>query len=137
MSKSFKELSQLETFEERIQYLYLGDKLCNETFGRYRQLNQDFYKSKEWRRVRDEVIARDMGCDLGVDGCELGRKGILVHHINPISIEDLMNRNHNIFDLDNLISVSHKTHNFIHYGTNDREPALIERSPNDTCPWKK
>lgn len=134
--KSYRELIELDTFEERLEYLYIGDKVGRETFGSARRLNQLFYKSQEWRRKRNEIIARDNGCDLGVDGCELSSRNILIHHINPITEEDIVNRNPCLFDNNNLISVSMDTHNFIHYGTSSKEE-YIERAPNDTCPWKK
>lgn len=135
--KSYSELIKLKTFDERIQYLYLGDKLCHETFGRYRYLNQQFYTSKEWRRLRDEIILRDGGCDLGVEGCDLRKMSALIHHINPITIEDLIERSPKVFDPDNLITLSLKTHNYIHYGTETAETTFVERFPNDTCPWKR
>ena len=134
--KSYRELIELETFEERLEYLYIGDKIGDETFGSARRLNQLFYKSQEWRRKRNEIIARDNGCDLGVDGCERSSRNILIHHINPITEEDIINRNPCLFDNNNLISVSIDTHNFIHYGTSHKDE-YIERTPNDTCPWKK
>lgn len=134
--KSFRELSELETFEERLEYLYIGDKVGRETFGNMRRLNQKFYKSLEWRTKRNEIIARDNGCDLGIEGCDLTEKNILVHHINPITEEDILNRNPCLFDNDNLISLSIDTHNFIHYGTSSQE-TYVERTPNDTCPWRK
>ena len=136
MSKSYEELVKLETFDDRLNYLYIGDKVGRETFGNARRLNQLFYKSKEWRRKRDEIIARDNGCDLGIEGCDLSYRNILIHHINPITEEDILNRNPCLFDSNNLISVSINTHNFIHYGTS-RVEEYVERTPNDTCPWKK
>ena len=136
MRKTYRELSSFDTFEERMEYLYIGDKIGIETFGNMRRLNQLFYKSPEWRRKRSEIIARDNGCDLGVEGCDLTNRNILVHHLNPITEADIVNRNPCLFDSDNLISCSIQTHNFIHYGTSIPE-APIERSPNDTCPWKK
>lgn len=136
MNKTYRELSRLETFEERINYLYIGDKVGRATFGQSRWLNQVLYKSQEWRHLRNRIISRDGGCDLGVEGCDLTNKNILVHHINPITEEDIINRNPCLFDEDNLISSSIQTHNFIHYGTSI-ESLPIERSPNDTSPWRK
>ena len=136
MRKSFNELIELKTFEERLNYLYIGDKVGRETFGSARRLNQLFYKSQEWRRKRNEIIARDNGCDLGIEGCELTARNILIHHINPITEEDIVNRNPCLFDNNNLISVSMDTHNFIHYGTSSKDE-YVERAPNDTCPWRK
>lgn len=135
MNKSYSELIKLETFEERADYLFIGDMVGNETFGNSRWLNQKLYKSSEWRRVRDEVIIRDNGCDLAIDGCGLTSRNIIVHHINPITEDDILNRHPILFDLDNLISTSHDTHNFIHYGTKIKEE-YKERTPDDTCPWR-
>lgn len=135
MTKSFSELSELDTFEERLEYLYIGDMIGHETFGNARWLNQRFYKSKEWRKARDTVIARDVGCDLGVEGCYLNNRNILVHHINPITEADVINRSPALFDPDNLICTSLKSHNYIHYGIKV-ESLPMERSKNDTCPWR-
>lgn len=135
MRKSYNELIELTTFQERLEYLYIGDMIGHETFGNARWLNQKFYKSSEWQRVRDAIIIRDLGCDLGVDGCYLRKRNILVHHINPITEEDIVNRNPVLFDPNNLICASLQSHNYIHYGTRmDKLP--IERSKNDTCPWR-
>lgn len=136
MKKTYSELSKLDTFEERLEYLYIGDKVGNETFGNARWINQRLYTSPEWRRKRNEIILRDNGCDLGVEGCGLDVKNIIVHHINPITEEDIVNRNSCVFDSENLISTSRLTHNRVHYGTIVEE-LPFERSPNDTCPWKK
>jgi hypothetical protein len=124
------------TFEERYEYLRLGSKVGEATFGYDRYLNQILYKSPEWRRFRDEIIIRDNGCDLGCLDREL-RERIIVHHINPISVEDVINRSPKVFDPENVICVSHNTHEAIHYGNEDllvKNP--IERRPNDTCPWR-
>lgn len=137
MLRSYSELITFDTFDERIRYLYLGDKLCHMTFGDQRYLNQYFYTSKEWRRTRNNIIIRDNGCDLGIEGCGLKSKNILVHHINPITIEDVLNRSDNLFDPENLISLSLRSHNYIHYGTEMNANPIVERSKNDTCPWKK
>lgn len=128
----------LQTYDERKEYLYLGDKLCQETFGNQRYLNQVFYTSKEWRRVRDLVIIRDLGCDLGVEGCDLRESKIIIHHINPITAEDIINRSPKLFDMDNLVAMSQATHNYIHYGTATlaEDRTYVGRSLNDTCPWK-
>lgn len=134
-TKSYQELIRLSTFDERKEYLYIGDMIGHKTFGSSRYLNQQFYKSPEWRHIRDNIIIRDGGCDLGVDGCGLSNKNILVHHINPITEDDIINRNPCLFDEDNLISSSLITHNFIHFGTSCQE-TYFERTPNDTCPWK-
>lgn len=133
--KSYSEMKDLETFQDRLEYLYIGDMVGHQTFGSSRYLNQTLYKSREWKRVRDVVIIRDRGCDLGIDGCDLTDRNVLVHHINPITIEDVINRHPKIFDPDNLITLSLKTHNYIHYG-NVPEQISTSRTANDTCPWK-
>ena len=135
--KTYSELILLPTFEERFRYLKLGGSVGQITFGYERYLNQLLYNSDEWRRgVRREAIIRDNGCDLGCEGYEIHGK-ILVHHINPITIEDILERNPRVFDLENLICTSHNTHNAVHYGD---ESLLItappERTQNDMCPWK-
>jgi hypothetical protein len=135
-SKSYSELSRLRTFQERFEYLKLGGFVGRETFGYDRYINQQFYKSPEWRRVRRNVILRDQGCDLGVEGYDIfGR--VLIHHINPITLEDLEERSPIAYSMDNLICVSHATHEAIHYSDYDILPQdPVERFPNDTCPWK-
>lgn len=120
----------------RLEYLYIGDQVAHETFGSARWLNQKLYTSREWLRKRDEIILRDNGCDLGVEGCELDGRNIMVHHINPITEEDLINMNPCVFDPENLISTSRKSHNYIHYGLK-QELTPVDRSPNDTCPWRR
>jgi len=134
--RTYKELSRLKTFGERYEYLKLEGTIGRETFGFDRYLNQALYSSPEWKRVRDEVIIRDNGCDLGVEGFEIFGK-IFIHHLNPITKEDIVNRNQIIFDPENLICTTHRTHNAIHYGDWKQIPhGPIERKPNDTCPWK-
>lgn len=135
-NKNYTEMARLETFDERQKYLYIGDMIGHETFGSARHINQRLYKSSEWKHARDRVIIRDGGCDLGIEGCDLTNRNILVHHINPITEDDIVNRNPCLFDDDNLISSSLITHNFIHFGTSYKETSF-ERSPNDTSPWKK
>lgn len=135
--KSYSEMMKFETFDERIQYLYLGDKLGHETFGADRYINQIFYTSNEWRRCRNGIILRDDGCDLGVEGCDLRKGNILIHHINPITIEDIVMRSPKLFDPENLISLSLSSHNYIHYGTEMDHNPIVERFPHDTCPWKR
>lgn len=135
--KTYRELSRLETFEEKLEYLYIGDVIGGETFGNSRYLNQKLYTSPEWKRVRDIIIVRDNGCDLGVDGCDLQSRNIIIHHINPITEEDIVSRNPCLFDEDNLISTSRKSHNYIHFGLKSKEPEIIQRTANDTCPWRK
>ena len=138
MSKSYSEMISLPTFEERFNYLKLDGIVGKETFGYDRYINQMLYqRSAKWRQTRDKVIIRDNGCDLGIEGREI-RGRIIVHHINPISEEDIMNDHPNVHDLDNLISTSHLTHNAIHYSNEDiliKDP--VERREGDTCPWKR
>lgn len=134
--KCYSELITLPTFKERFNYLRLKGSVGEATFQFNRYLNQSFYRSAEWKRIRNEIIVRDNGCDLGCDGYEIHR-GIIIHHINPISIDDILKRRSVLFDPENLISTVHLTHNAIHYGDESLlmvEP--IERSANDTCPWK-
>ena len=137
LMKSYSELIKLRTFKERFDYLKLNGVVASETFGRERYLNQAFYTSDEWKRIRNKVIVRDMGCDLGIEGRELPKGLIVIHHINPITLEDILNRNPALFDLENLISCWTKTHTAIHYG-DERVLDLLftERKPGDTCPWR-
>lgn len=135
--RTFTELSKLKTFEERFRYLELEGSVGSDTFGFDRYMNQNFYTSREWRTVKREVILRDNGCDLGVDGYTIfGR--VIVHHMNPIAPEDILKRTELLLNPEFLICVSHTTHNAIHYGTEDLLPkGPITRKPNDTCPWRK
>lgn len=134
--KRYSELSTIPTYEERFQYLRLKGAVGNDTFGYDRYLNQILYNSPEWKRVRNQIIIRDNGRDLGCEGYEIyGR--ILIHHMNPITVEDIVSRNPIVFDPENLICVTHNTHNAIHYGNeNLLIMAPIERTKNDTCPWR-
>ena len=133
---TYSELSRLQTFEERFEYAKLGGVIGESTFGFDRYLNQALYRSPEWRRLRNQIIIRDNGCDLGVDGMSIG-KYIIVHHLNPLTIEDLDERNEDIFNPEYLVCVSRNTHNAIHFGDEGLLPkGPIERCPNDTCPWK-
>lgn len=135
--KTYSELITLSTFEERYRYLRLGGSVGKETFGYDRYLNQILYHSDEWKRFRRDIIIRDNGCDLAMSGFDIFNRA-LVHHINPITIEDVINCNPMIFDPENVITTTHNTHQAIHYGD---EGLLIraptERSKNDTCLWKK
>lgn len=137
-TKSYSELSQLSTYEDRYNYLKLDGQVGVDTFGFDRCFNQQLYKSKEWRDVRNKVILRDNGCDLGVVDNPIGSK-IIIHHINPITMEDIEKSSDKLFDLDNLICVSMDTHNAIHYGIGEKtnQNEFVERRPNDTCPWRK
>lgn len=135
--KTYSELLTFPTFEERYEYLRLKGRVGEETFGFDRYLNQIFYKSKEWRSVRDYVIARDNGCDLGIEGYEIFGQ-ILIHHMNPITKEDILERKDVLLNPEYLITTVKNTHDAIHYG--DRSllvTAPIERRKNDTCPWRK
>ena len=134
--RTYSELIQLPTFEERFDYLRLDGGVGKDTFGFDRYLNQQFYRSSEWKRIRNQVIVRDNGCDLGVDEYEI-RGRILIHHMNPISIEDLQHMSDLLMNPEYLICVSHRTHNAIHYGDESLiVTAPIERTQNDTCPWR-
>lgn len=134
--KTYSELITLPTYEERFNYLKLEGVVGEMTFGFDRYLNQKLYTSQEWKTVRNQIIVRDNGCDLACEGYEIYGK-ILIHHINPITVEDVINRNPIIFDLENLISTTHNTHNAIHYGDeNLLIKGPIERTKNDTIPWR-
>lgn len=135
--KRYSELILLPTFEERYKYLQLNGIIGDETFGFDRYINQMFYRSQEWKQVRDYVIVRDNGCDLGIEGHEIRGK-ILIHHMNPIGIKDIQQVNKFLLDPEYLITTMLSTHNAIHYGDESllvKDP--IERSKNDTCPWKR
>lgn len=134
--KTYDELSKLKTYQERFDYLKLDGLVGKDTFGCDRYLNQMFYKTTEWRRIRDQIIIRDNGCDLGVEGYDLyGR--FFIHHINTITLEDIVERRDNLLNPNNLITVSFETHNAIHYGDEKLRPLeFVERTKNDTIPWK-
>lgn len=135
--RTYSELITLPTFEERFAYLQLNGKVGQDTFGFDRYLNQMFYKSKEWKKVRNHIIVRDYGCDLGIEGREI-RGNILIHHINPIEKDDITNSTIYLLDPEFLICTSKNTHDAIHYGNEElliKDP--IGRRKNDTCPWKK
>lgn len=137
MIRTYSELILLPTFQERYEYLKIKGRVGEETFGSDRYLNQLFYKDQEWLSVRDEVIIRDGGCDLGIEGRELDSY-IIVHHMNPITKEDILNRTEILLDPEYLICVSKRTHDAIHYGDSGLLiPDPIIRTKNDTCPWKK
>ena len=137
MIRTYSELSKLSTFEERFQYLKLGGSVGEATFGFDRYLNQVFYNSKMWKRIRDGVIFRDNGCDLGIDGREI-YGSVVIHHMNPITVKDIETESKFLMDPEYLITTIHSTHNAIHYG--DENLLIIgpvERTKNDTCPWRK
>nr|DAI86324.1 MAG TPA: HNH endonuclease bacteriophage, HNH Endonuclease, DNA.52A [Caudoviricetes sp.] len=135
-TKSYSELITIPTFEERFEYLQLKGSVGKDTFGYDRYLNQVLYCSPEWKKLRNQIIIRDCGRDLACEGYEIyGR--ILIHHLNPITVDDVLDRSRKVFDPDNLICVTHNTHNAIHYG--DASMLLtgpIVRTKNDTCPWR-
>lgn len=134
--KSYRNLILLPTILDRFEYLKIKANVGDPTFGFDRFINQDFYQSREWRQVRMKVIARDEGCDLGVPEYPIGGK-VIIHHINPITAEDIENASDLLFDMDNLICVSESTHNAIHFGDETLLPAEpIIRMPGDTCPWR-
>lgn len=137
MKLTYSELSKLETFDDRLKYLMQYGTVGRETFGGHRYINQRFYSSVEWKSVRKYVIARDNGCDLGVIGHEIYDK-IVIHHINPVAIEDFIQYNPEVLDPENLICVSEETHNLIHFGKKDAlDNKLIDRHKDDTSPWRK
>ena len=134
--KTYSELSKLTTFEERYNYLRLNGLVGKETFGFDRYLNQVFYRSSQWRSIRDFVIVRDNGCDLGIEGREIHGR-IIIHHMNPITIQDITQQTEFLLDPEFLISTTHETHNAIHYDdTNLLIRESFERKRNDTCPWR-
>lgn len=135
--KTYSELIQLPSYIERFRYLKLGGKAGDITFGNERYLNQKLYKSQEWKMFRNEIITRDCGYDLGVEGYSIYGV-ILIHHLNPITPKDILERNPAIFDPENVISVSKITHNAIHYGDESLLciDEIVERVPNDTIPWR-
>lgn len=136
-SKSYRELSDISDYVKRFEYLKIGGTIGELTFSGHRYLNQKFYTSDpQWLKVKQQVILRDDGCDMGHPDFPIYGK-ILIHHINPITIEDLIQRNSCIFDLDNLVCVSLNTHNAIHYGNSSiLKLPPVERRANDTCPWR-
>ena len=134
-SRTYSQLRRLSTFIERFEYLSLQGQVGIDTFGFDRWMNQEFYQSYEWKRVRQQVIARDLGCDLGVPGHEIHDR-LLIHHINPLTPEDLREGAELALDLDNLITTCHRTHNAIHYGDESLLPRpVIQRTPGDTKLW--
>ena len=134
--KTYSELITIPTFEERFEYLQLKGSVGKDTFGYDRYLNQVLYRSPEWKRLRNQIIIRDGGCDLACDGYDIYNK-VLIHHLNPITVEDVLTRSRKVFDPDNLVCVSHSTHNAIHYGDVDLlVTGPIIRTKNDTCPWR-
>lgn len=134
-TRSYEELRRIDTFEERFEYLKLGGSVGEATFGNERWLNQRFYTSREWKQIRQHVIARDEGCDLGVEGFEIYDK-IIIHHMNPMTPKDIVDFDEAILNPDFLISVTLKTHNAIHYGNSDLLPKpIVERRRGDHILW--
>lgn len=137
MIKTYSELITIERFKDRFEYLKIGNDVGKKTFGGHRYLNQYLYNCREWKSIRQKVVIRDWGCDLAHKDHPISGKMVLVHHINPITIEDILNRNPCVFDLENLISTEFNTHNAIHYGDASLLPEkFIERKKDDTCPWR-
>lgn len=133
--KTYSELIKFDSYIDRFRYLKLGGSVGRETFGFDRYLNQRLYQSQKWKSARDRVIVRDLGCDLGVPGYEIYGHP-LIHHMNPITVDDILRESDLVFDPEFLITTVHNTHNAIHYG--DEKLLIldpIERTPNDTCPW--
>lgn len=139
MIRTFRELKNLKTFDDRYKYLKLKSIVGEDSFGYDRYLNQAFYTSKRWRSVRDEVIIRDCGCDLGIDGYKIYDK-ILIHHMNPINVNDIIHDDieySTMYDPEFLICTTFDTHNAIHFGNDSLISKIpIERKKNDTCPWR-
>ena len=134
--RTYSELISLPTFEDRYRYLQLNGAVGKDTFGFDRYINQQFYRSKEWQRIRDEVVIRDNACDLGMEGYEIHGR-IYVHHMNPIMVQDIQSNSDYLMNPEFLICTTHRTHNAIHYGDeNLLARAPIERTKNDTRPWR-
>ena len=137
MIRTYHELIMLPTFEERFDYLNLKSRVADPTFGSRRYLNQLLYRSPIWKSTRNKIIIRDNACDLGDPNFPLMDQAAYVHHINPVTVEDIMAERAIVFDPDNLITCSFQTHQAIHYSDKNMIPKLpIERKPNDTCPWR-
>lgn len=137
MIRTYSELSRMASFKDRFEYLRLDGAIGTETFGFDRYINQQFYRSQEWKRIRNEIIVRDNGCDLGIEGFEIyGR--IYIHHMNPIMLKDIVHQTDFLLNPEYLICTTHQTHNAIHYGDESLLSTLepVQRTRNDTCPWK-
>lgn len=135
IERSYSQLRRLDSFEERFEYLSLRGQVGDRTFGGERWINQDFYRSSEWKHIRQHVIARDLGCDMGVDGYEIFDK-VIIHHMNPMDRDQIAHGDPVILDPEFLITVTHNTHNAIHYGDRNLLPSvLVERRPGDTRLW--
>lgn len=138
MIRTYSELIRIPTFEERFQYLKIGGRVGEDTFGFERWLNQVFYKTDEWKSVRKRVIVRDLGCDLACEDREIVGELVIVHHMNPILASDILNRSDILLNMEYLITTTDLTHKAIHYGDESLlvPSKPIERLPNDTCPWR-
>lgn len=135
--RTYSELKEFKTFEERFKYLKLGGVVGVETFGFDRYFNQKFYTTTEWKQLRNHIIVRDLGCDLGCEDHEIFGQRIIIHHMNPIDLEDIEKKSDFLLNPEFLITTIHSTHNAIHYGDESFIiTAPIERRRNDTCPWK-
>ena len=137
MIRTYSELSMLTSFKDRFRYLKLDGAVGEATFGFDRYLNQLFYRSQQWRKIRDEVIVRDCGCDLGIEGYEI-YKYAMIHHMNPITAKDIQDESEYLLNPEYLITTTQRTHNAIHYGDEDLLFTMpVERTKNDTCPWRR
>ena len=137
MIRTYSELSTITSFKDRFRYLKLNGAVGEATFGFDRYLNQLFYRSQRWRKIRDEVIVRDCGCDLGVKGYEI-YKYAMIHHMNPITAKDIQDESEYLLNPEYLITTTQRTHNAIHYGDEDLLLTMpVERTQNDTCPWRR
>lgn len=137
MIRRYSRMIRLDTFEERYRYLRLQGSVGRQSFGFDRHVNQRFYRSREWRDLRDYVIVRDNGCDLAVEGYEIHDE-LLVHHMNPLDLDSIKHADPRILDPEFLITTTHRTHNAIHYGDENQLPRqLVERRPGDTTPWER
>lgn len=136
MIRSYSDLRRLQTLEERFRYLALRGSVGQSTFGFERYVNQQFYTSRQWRQVRHHVIARDLGCDLGIEGYEIHER-VYIHHMNPMTVADIEHGDADILNPEFLISTTHRTHNAIHYGDERQLPRpIVERRPGDTMLWE-
>lgn len=136
--RTYTELSKFRTFKDRFEYLRLEGEIGADTFGFDRVFNQRFYRSREWKRLRDSIIIRDNGCDLGIHGHDILAQRIIIHHLNPISLKDIETCSDFLLNPEYLITTTHDTHNAIHYGDSSLLTNIpIERTLNDTCPWKR
>lgn len=136
MIRRYSDLRRLESFKERYYYLKLNGVVGESTFGFDRYVNQSLYKSSRWRRTRSQIIIRDNGCDLGIEGHDIGDH-IIIHHMNPITLEDIEEEEDSVFDPEYLICCSSRTHKAIHFGDENLLPKeFVERRPNDTCLWR-